>query len=78
MSIDIVNTGKGDTVIYANPTAGYDPQCELAAKHLKIGEVYEVEKVDIHDWHTNIHLVGYPHGFNSCLFDNAKENDNEH
>jgi hypothetical protein len=37
---------------------------------LEIGNIYNVESVDIHSWHTIITLKGIDGTFNSCLFEN--------
>ena len=44
--------------------------CENSIGVLKEGEVYEVETVETHSWHTKFHLKGYSgRGFNSVCFE---------
>lgn len=74
MSMDINNTGPGDFVEYEFIENGYPQQVTLAEKHLCANQRYEVEKIDIKKWHTDVYLVdfvGIP--FNSCLFSNVND-----
>lgn len=55
---------------YVRPQAGYVEPNKLA-----INEVYPVTKVEMHGYHTNIHLEGYgEENFNSVNFDFQDEN----
>lgn len=37
---------------------------------LEVGGEYEIERVDVHTWHTKIYLVDFPDkGFNSVCFE---------
>ena len=36
---------------------------------LTVGEMYDVEKADVHSWHTKLHLVGFDGIFNSASFE---------
>lgn len=61
---------EGDTVRFAGATdaqvnfgGGDDPRKVLAD-----GAVYQVEFVDVHSWHTKLHLRGIPGAFNSVCF----------
>lgn len=38
-------------------------------KVLTVGEVYDVETVDVHSWHTKITLIGFDGIFNSSSFE---------
>ena len=38
---------------------------------LKVGEIYEVAKEEVHSWHTKIFLVGIEGKFNSVCFESA-------
>jgi hypothetical protein len=42
---------------------------------LTVGEVYEVERVEVHSWHTKIFLVGVDcgRGFNKVSFEEVEE-----
>ena len=39
---------------------------------LKIGEIYEVAKREVHSWHTKVFLVGIKGNFNSVCFEPIK------
>ena len=46
---------------------------EENAVHLKIGEIYTIERAEIHSWHTKIFLKEIPRiEFNSVWFDEVK------
>lgn len=61
----------GATVIFANPNAGYPHHQETAAKHLKEGWIYTVERTEVGGWHTDVFLKEIPNvPFNSVMFDN--------
>lgn len=56
-------------VVYAYPDAGYESDQERARQHLVLGDVYDVERVEAHSWHTNIYLKDFSEiPFNSVLF----------
>lgn len=38
-------------------------------KVLEIGKEYEVEKAEVHSWHTKVYLVGIKGRFNSVHFE---------
>lgn len=38
-------------------------------KRLIVGKIYEVERVEVHSWHTKVFLVGIKGSFNSVCFD---------
>jgi len=43
------------------------------AKLLKLGETYDVERIEVHSCHTKIFLKGYPGiAFNSVWFEEVK------
>lgn len=61
---------QGDKVIF---TEADDDQVNWGSnndprKILKLGEQYEVEKVEVHSWHTKVWLVGIEGKFNSVHF----------
>ena len=37
------------------------------------GEIYEVEKTEVHTWHTIFHLKGIEGSFNSVCFEKYRE-----
>ena len=45
--------------------------CQDPRGVLKLGETYEIDRVDVHGWHTKLFLVGVDsgRGFNSVNFD---------
>jgi hypothetical protein len=60
---------EGTKVIFANPTWGYQFDQKMAAKHLKEGAVYTVERTDVDSWHTDVYLKEVPGiAFNSVHF----------
>jgi len=73
MSMDIYNTKPGDTIEYEFLEAGYPEQVRVAQEQLVPNQRYEVEKIDIKKWHTNVYLVGFDLPFNSSLFSNVND-----
>ena len=66
---------KGDTVKYTGAT---DQQVRWGSnddprKVLTVGQTYEVEKVEVHTWHTKVYLVGIEGRFNSVSFEAPHE-----
>lgn len=62
----------GTKVVFAHPDWGYPYHQEVAAKHLKLGEKYTVDKTDPGDWSTRVYLREVPGvAFNSVLFEPA-------
>jgi len=57
----------GTKVKFKFPNAGYDPDVELAAKHLKIGATYTVARTTVHRSSTDVELVEHP----GILFNSA-------
>lgn len=64
------NFKKGDRVIYlgsdntqVNWGSNDDPKNVLIE-----GDIYQVEKVEVHSWHTKLHLRGVQGKFNSVSF----------
>lgn len=64
------NFKKGDRVIYLGSSeeqvrwgSNDDPR-----KSLIEGDIYQIEKVEIHSWHTKLTLRGVPGKFNSVSF----------
>jgi len=48
--------------------------CDPIKDNLIVGEVYEVEKVEVHSWHTKIFLSEFPGKcFNSVHFEEIGE-----
>ena len=73
MSMDIDNTKPGDFVEYEFLDAGYPHQVKLAQEHLSANQRYEVERIVIQGWHTDVYLIGFEEPFNSCLFSNVSD-----
>jgi hypothetical protein len=46
--------------------------CGVIKDHLKVGETYEVEKTEVHSWHTKIWLKGFDEPFNSVHFEEVE------
>jgi hypothetical protein len=36
---------------------------------LTIGQSYEIDRIDVHSWHTKVYLVGIKGSFNSVCFE---------
>lgn len=49
-------------------------RCDDPRPHLIKGKIYEVEKREVHKWHTQITLVDFPLlSFNSVSFDESSK-----
>ena len=48
---------------------GYKLERESAKDKLVIGQSYQVEKIQVGGWNTEVYLQGYKNSFNSCLFE---------
>ena len=64
------NFKKGDRVIYLGT---FDEQVNLGSNDdprniLIEGDIYQIEKVEVHSWHTKISLRGIQGKFNSVSF----------
>lgn len=43
-------------------------------KHeLTVGEIYDLERVEVYDWYSHVYIKGIDHPFNSVLFDEVEE-----
>lgn len=73
MSMDIRNTKIGDFVEYEFPEDGYPWEIAEGKKHLSMNQRYEVERIEVKSWHTDVFLVGFELPFNSCLFSNVND-----
>ncbi len=65
----VEKSNVGDRVRFTNPNAGYD--CDIAFSReagLIVYEVYEIAKIIVHDWHTELWLRGKSGPFNSVQF----------
>lgn len=68
--MDIFKAKSGDIVICKSDYQNYYGGCEEIKEHLKVGNEYTIEEVDIHSWHTNVYLEGFPGlPFNSVHFE---------
>ena len=45
--------------------------CEDTRKYLTVGEVYEVDRIEVRSWHTRLYIDGRP--FNSICFEKVIE-----
>ena len=52
---------------------GYKLERESAKDKLVIGQSYQVEKIQVGGWNTEVYLQGYNNSFNSCLFEHDDE-----
>ena len=48
---------------------GYKLERESAKDKLVIGRSYQVEKIQVGGWNTEVHLTNVSGSFNSCLFE---------
>lgn len=48
-------------------TRSYVPEY-VVFKHLEIGKVYTISRIDVHSWNTTIYLTGFDRPFNSAWF----------
>ena len=48
---------------------GYDSERKSAKDKLVIGQSYQVEKIQVGSWVTEIYLTNVSGSFNSCLFE---------
>jgi hypothetical protein len=71
---------KGDKVVYVGSSdeqvrwGGNDDPRELLIQ----GNVYQIEKVEDHSWHTKLHLRGIYGRFNSISFEKLYDGKNLH
>ena len=62
----------GSKVKFAHPDNGYQYHKDIAAKHLKVGEVYTIKITDVGSCHTDVYLKEVPGvAFNSVMFEDA-------
>jgi hypothetical protein len=60
---------KTKYVVYDYFNAAYTHDREKAAKYLESEVVYEVDRVEQHDWYTDVYLKAFPGiAFNSVIF----------
>jgi hypothetical protein len=59
--------GEGDLVKF-DARGGWDGEKRYALKLLNLGEIYEVESVEVHGSSSYVTLKGYKEQFNTCLF----------
>jgi hypothetical protein len=52
---------------------GYDREREEAARIFNTTDIYEVDSVQIGDWHTSVSFKGITGSFNSVMFEEVKE-----
>jgi|SRR6185312_12762385 len=62
------------TIIKFVGNGGSTAEQEDAKKHLKVGATYEIEKIEIGNWRTDVWLEGFPGvAFNSVMFENVRQ-----
>ena len=70
---------RGTKVVFAYPTAGYDPDQEQAKTYLEVGKTYTVERTEVHSWITYVYLMEVPgQRFNSVMFDEKEDKNCQH
>ena len=52
---------------------GRDSDQDYAQTKLELNKEYEVLRLDVSSWHTNVYLVGIDGKFNSCVFEDSDE-----
>lgn len=40
---------------------------------LEIGKSYDVERIEVHSWHTKVYLIGIEGSYNSVCFEEPKK-----
>ncbi len=65
-----IYTKPGKKVKFLNKN-GYDWQKEEAAKVLNTEDEYTVVDIDIGGWMSDVYLEGFPHPFNTVMFENV-------
>lgn len=40
---------------------------------LEVGQVYDVDRISVHSWHTRVYLIGFEKWFNSVMFERADD-----
>jgi hypothetical protein len=69
MSIDPENIYVGCHVVFAFPENGWPADVKLAAKHLVLGQVYEVADYQIGQSVSRLRVCGHEPLFNSVHFE---------
>ena len=59
---------KGMKLVFEGK-GGYKLERESAKDKLVIGQSYQVEKIQVGGWNTEVYLQGYKNSFNHCLFE---------
>lgn len=68
-----IHARKGTKVKYSYPTFGYKYQQEKALKFLKVGNIYTIDRTEVHSSFTHVYfeeIPGIP--FNSVFFEDVK------
>lgn len=64
----------GDQVVFLHPNNGYSYDERNAKKHLKVGQVYTVDRTEVGGPHTDVYLQEIPSvAFNSVHFEDYIE-----
>lgn len=71
-SMDIYSK-PGTKVRYLDEN-GYDHQpVDAREAGLVKGQLYEVDRIEVGGWSSEVFLKGFKHGFNTVMFENVKE-----
>lgn len=72
--MDIFNNDERKVVCVQNVYSGFDANVRKNAALLTVGELYTVDCVEVHSWHTKVYLKEFPGvEFNSVLFEEIEE-----
>ncbi len=63
---------RGDKVVFTGQN-GYDSDQQLARRYLTVGETYEVEEMELHNFSSSVKFVGYQPFFNTVMFESASD-----
>lgn len=73
MSMDIFNNKIGDKVICMDDGENNWGNCDQVKGNLIVGEIYTIEDIEIHSWHTKIRFKEVPGKvFNSIHFEDIE------
>ena len=66
----MLKSEAGDKVRFVNPNAGHQADIDFAERSgLVVGEAYTLSDICVHNYHTDIYLVGISGCFNSVQFE---------
>lgn len=71
--LNVANVYPGDYVKLSQIKEGYTQDIIQALNHLKINNVYVIDKIEFHSFYTYFTFIGFPGlKFNSCMFTKTK------